>query len=69
MKRQIIFLSIIIFTIAIFLPFNSMALPDGGCDPLDPLCPIDGGITLLIAAGIGIGARKAAKAKKFNKTD
>ena len=46
-----------------------MALPDGGCDPLDPLCPIDGGITLLIAAGIGIGARKAAKAKKFNKTD
>ena len=38
---------------------------DGGCDPLDPACPIDGGLSLLIAAGIGLGARKAYKAKKL----
>lgn len=32
--------------------------PDPGCDPLDPACPIDGGVVLLIAAGIGLGAKK-----------
>ncbi|MBS1762711.1 MAG: hypothetical protein JSR00_07540 [Bacteroidetes bacterium] len=37
---------------------------DGGCDPLDPACPIDGGLSLLLAAGIGLGARKAYKAHK-----
>jgi len=40
---------------------------DPGCDPLDPLCPIDGGLSLLIAAGIGIGAKKAYDAKKKEK--
>jgi len=34
---------------------------DPNCDPLDPACPIDGGITLLIAAGIGLGAKRALK--------
>ena len=37
--------------------------PDPGCNPDDPSCPIDGGVSLLIAAGIGIGARKL-KSKK-----
>ena len=35
--------------------------PDPNCDPLDPACPIDGGLTILIAAGIGLGAKKAFK--------
>lgn len=35
-----------------------------GCDPLDPACPIDGGLGLLLAAGIGLGAKKAYEAKK-----
>lgn len=34
-------------------------LPDPGCDPMDPACPIDVGVSLLIAAGIGLGAKKA----------
>lgn len=34
-------------------------LPDAGCDPLDPACPVDGGLSLLIAAGIGLGAKRA----------
>jgi hypothetical protein len=34
---------------------------DPGCDPLDPGCPIDGGVSLLIAAGVGLGVRRAMK--------
>ena len=35
-----------------------------GCDPFDPSCPIDGGLSLLIAAGIGLGAKKAYQQHK-----
>ncbi len=46
-------------------PIKSTAqVSDPGCDPLDPLCPIDGGLSLLIAAGIGLGAKKAYDKKK-----
>ena len=37
---------------------------DPGCDPLDPACPIDDGITVLIVAGIAIAAINAWKLKK-----
>ena len=37
---------------------------DPGCAPEDFPCPIDGGLTLLIAAGIGIGAKKAYDSRK-----
>lgn len=40
---------------------------DPGCDPLDPACPIDGGLSLLIAAGVGLGAKKAYDSRKKNK--
>lgn len=57
------------FVAFIVLIPNAQADPgdpgDGGCDPLDPACPIDGGLSLLIAAGIGLGARKAYQAKKL----
>jgi hypothetical protein len=33
---------------------------DPGCNP-DLPCPIDGGLSLLIAAGVGLGARRAYK--------
>jgi len=42
---------------------------DPSCDPMDPGCPIDGGVSLLIAAGIGIGARKAYLEKRKRNTD
>lgn len=49
----------------LFNPMKTSAqLPDAGCDPLDPACPIDGGLSLLIAAGIGIGAKKAYDLRK-----
>lgn len=46
--------------------------PDPGCPPFcpgDPSCPpecvpIDGGLTLLIAAGLGLGAKKAYDRRK-----
>ncbi|HMT96777.1 MAG TPA: hypothetical protein PKC62_08830 [Ferruginibacter sp.] len=50
---------------AFFLvPTLAMAQIDPGCDPDDPLCPIDGGVSLLIAAGIGIGAKRVYDEKK-----
>lgn len=48
-------------------PLKVSAQPaDPSCDPLDPACPIDGGLSLLIAAGIGIGAKKAYDKKRKN---
>ncbi len=53
--------------ISIVNPLSMSAQPtDPGCDPLDPACPIDGGLSLLIAAGIGLGAKKAYDQKKKN---
>jgi hypothetical protein len=50
---------------SIFNPLKMNAQPtDPGCDPLDPACPIDGGVSLLIAAGIGLSAKKAYDLKK-----
>ncbi len=37
---------------------------DPGCDPLDPGCPIDGGLGLLLAAGAGYGIKKARSIQK-----
>ena len=52
------------------LPLLSNAQIDPGCNPDDPACPIDGGLSLLVAAGIGIGARKAyLNKKKDNNTE
>ena len=37
---------------------------DPGCDPLDPACPIDGGLSLLLATGLGYGIKKFAMPAK-----
>lgn len=56
---------LMVFFASFALPSKSNAQPiDPGCDPLDPACPIDGGVSLLIAAAIGIGAKKAYNQKK-----
>ena len=61
MKRIMLLGALVVF-LSLFTPLKVLASPpDGGCDPLDPACPIDGGITLLIAAGIGLGAKRALK--------
>ena len=55
---------VLIAGIANPLKTTAQILPDGACDPLDPSCPIDGGISLLIAAGIGLGAKRALSLNK-----
>ena len=37
---------------------------DGGCDPVDPGCPIDGGLSALLVVGAGYGIRKVRQARK-----
>lgn len=63
--KQFLVMSGIVILISLIQPLHSFAqVSDPGCDPLDPSCPIDGGISLLIAAGIGLGAKKAWDNKK-----
>ncbi|MEO8769663.1 MAG: hypothetical protein ABI402_06255 [Ferruginibacter sp.] len=55
----------LVILVSIISPLKGNAqAADPGCDPLDPACPIDGGLSLLIAAGIGIGAKKAYDLKR-----
>jgi hypothetical protein len=63
-KKILLFISISLL-FALIIPVKTMAdpPPDPCGDPFDPACPIDGGVSLLIAAGIGIGAMKH-KSKK-----
>lgn len=37
---------------------------DPGCDTLDPGCPIDGGLTALLAVGVGYGIKKVRDSGK-----
>ena len=39
-------------------------LPPGDCDPLDPKCPIDGGLSALLALGAGYGIKRIRDARK-----
>ena len=52
--------------ILICLPVIAHAQPsDPNCDPLDPSCPIDGGLSILLAAGVGYGVKKIRDARKI----
>ncbi|MFT3908116.1 MAG: hypothetical protein QM737_01715 [Ferruginibacter sp.] len=69
--RKYVLILPIVFLVSLGSPLTSSAQvqpTDPGCDPLDPACPIDGGVSLLIAAAIGIGAKKAYNQKKKNNT-
>ena len=61
-KRLKIF--VLIALMSFVVPFYSIAQGGPGCDPLDPACPIDGGLSLLIAAAVGIAAKKGYDAKR-----
>ena len=66
------FFMICVGAILLSAPYGASAQPgpeDPGCGPDGTYpdgtpCPIDGGLSLLIAAGIGIGAKKAYDRKK-----
>jgi hypothetical protein len=52
--------------IGTLLPFFAMAQVDPGCGPD---CPIDGGLSLLLAAGAGYGIKKYRDGRKKGKGD
>ena len=55
----------LIISIGLSFPFTGFGqISDPGCDPFDPSCPIDGGLSFLLAAGVGLAAIKAFKASK-----
>ena len=43
---------------------NAQIASDPGCDPSDPKCPIDGGIGVLLAAGLAYGIKKVRDSGK-----
>jgi hypothetical protein len=54
---------VIFVAIMLIMQTGWAAPPDPECDPLDPACPIDGGVGLLIAAGVGLGAKALFRKK------
>ncbi len=66
MKRFFTSIFNFIFLMILFvgLPQLLHAQPGGGCDPLDPKCPIDGGLTALLILGAGYGIKKVRDARK-----
>lgn len=64
-KLRTAFVGVALLVLTIGLNFSAIAQdpppPDECIDPLDPACPIDGGLVFLIAAGIGIGAKNARR--------
>ena len=58
-------LSLFIIALFLILPVVTIAQgTDPSCDPLNPACPIDGGLTLLLAAGAVYGISKAKATRK-----
>ena len=61
MKRIAKWLLILGLVMIVFtcLPICANAqIIDPNCDPLDPKCPIDGGLGVLLATGIAYGIKK-----------
>ncbi len=63
MQKSLLMTGMMIITMFL-APLSGFCQGDPGCDPLDPACPIDGGLSLLIAAGVGLAAKKAYKSQK-----
>lgn len=64
--KDLIFLTIVVLSLGI-LPKVAMASDPGQPDPCgdpDSDCPIDGGITILIAAGVAVGIKKIREERK-----
>lgn len=70
MVKKVLAALVIFAVIMLVNPLKGIGqVSDPSCDPMDPSCPIDGGVSLLIAAGVGIAARKAYLEKKKRDTD
>ena len=70
--KFLIILSVMILLVCV-LPHLGFAQPQPGdpppppcTDPDDPACPIDGGLSMLIAAGVGYGVKKYRSFRKLD---
>ncbi len=65
MNRWHILMTFLLLVLFISLPCLVQAQTiDPSCDPQDPKCPIDGGLTLLLAAGAAYGIKKLRDSRK-----
>lgn len=67
MKRFTCQLFNLCFLILFFLCLSvtvQAQIGDPSCDPMDPACPIDGGLSALLAIGVGYGIKKVTDARK-----
>jgi predicted metal-dependent HD superfamily phosphohydrolase len=60
--KQILLLSVIMLVLC-FIPSLLYAQPDPGADP-DAVVPIDGGLSILAAAGVAYGVKKIREYRK-----
>ncbi len=67
MKSKIVMKALIVFSV-LMISLGAIAQPP---DPLedDPGVPLDGGLSVLIAAGVGYGAKKIHDARKKNENN
>ena len=63
MKKNLQFLGILVMTMFILLCLPTI-LHAQPADPGNPDAPIDGGVSLLVAAGIGYGVKKVRANRK-----
>ena len=63
-NKQLLTIGVVILICMIQPVIGHAQVVDPGCDPLDPACPIDGGLSLLIAAGIEKKKKKAYNKRK-----
>ena len=61
---RILFITSVFILLFICVPVLVHAQIDPSCDPQDPLYPIDGGLSVLLAAGIGYGLKKIHSSHK-----
>lgn len=67
MKRfnRFLLLTFLILLVYIMIPQSGFAqVGDPNCDPSDPGCPIDGGLSALLAIGVGYGIKKIRDSRK-----
>lgn len=66
MNKMLKIVKVMMIVCAILIPAILMAQPGGGFDDdvLDNPVPFDGGVSLLVAAGIGYGIKKVRDSRK-----
>ena len=63
-KRPVLIFGLLLMVLVIILPQVLHAQDTGFPDPIDPDTPIDGGVSLLLAAGAAYGVKKYREHKK-----